>query len=117
MAPTGAAGMRQIPSPQSSEEGDRILLLWRLSMTIIGLVAAIASCASAYFWTTEHWLQLINAIVWTFGPPVWFMFEYMVLFSKYGKLADKDDLKYGQGLATKFWAGVGALLVVIYKGM
>jgi hypothetical protein len=92
-------------------------VLWtiRSIVSILGILLGIASCVTAGIWPKETWLFAANSIVWTLGPPVWFIIEYCLLVPKWGNRRNKPDLQYGQGLASKFWLGVGSLLVVIYK--
>jgi hypothetical protein len=101
--------------PLTPERKDAIIWSWRNCSTVLGIVTAIASCVYAYHNPKDRLGAVIIGSFWTFVPPAWFMFEYGPLFRWYGDLKDKDDLKYGQGLATKFWGGVAILLAVIYK--
>jgi len=93
-------------------------LLWRIRswVSIFGLFMAVLGAIMAYFNSTDHVWRMINLIVWTLGPPIWFMVEYCYLYPLLDDdPAHKNDLKYGQGLAKAFWAGIGALLIAIYK--
>lgn len=70
----------------------------------------------AYSSPTNQIWRVINAVTWSVGPPLWFVVEYFHLFPRYdGDDQHIDDLKYGQGLAKAFWAGIAALLVVLYQ--
>jgi hypothetical protein len=59
--------------------------------------------------------DLVAYFAWTILPPVWFLFEYVCLFSDDDKLdSDKvEDLKYVHELAGKVWAALVVLLSVI----
>ena len=78
--------------------------------------AAASSSATITYSGFDAFALYANAVIWTFGPPIWFILEYTALAKRYGNPRNKADLQYGQGLASKFWLGVGALLVIIYKG-
>ena len=57
----------------------------------------------------RDWLPAI-ALFWTLGPPLWFYFEYALLFDNWD---DKDavaQFKDLQGHAAKIWAGMLAFL-------
>ena len=91
--------------------------LWRIrtSISITGLLIAILGAFKAYWFPTDNCWRLLNAIVWSFGPPIWLIVEYAYLYPWLDNdPAHKEDLKYGQGLAAAFWAGVGALLITVY---
>ena len=92
--------------------------LWRIRtfVLLLGLVVAAWGAFKAYHHPKDHLWLMLNTVVWSIGPPTWFMVEYVYLFPKLdNNPAHKDDLKYGQGLFKAFWAGIAALLVAIYK--
>lgn len=98
------------------EANDKIFWRIRTIVSVTGLILAIVGCLCAYYIPESQLLLIINTVIWTFAPPVWFIVEYSHLFPKLGNPnGGKDDLKYGQSLATRFWAGIGVLLTVIYK--
>lgn len=61
------------------------------------------------------WKLLFAAcwIGWIFGPPLWFAFEYFVLFKKHEPSGSFEAFKYGQDLSSRAWLGVAAVLSVI----
>ncbi|MBX7166611.1 MAG: hypothetical protein K1X74_09720 [Pirellulales bacterium] len=92
--------------------------LWRIRTLVSsgGLLIAIIGAFKAYGSPTSEFWRMLNAIVWTFGPPIWFIVEYSYLYPWLdGNPAHKEDLKHGQGLAAAFWAGIGVLLLTIYQ--
>ncbi|EXI92784.1 MAG: hypothetical protein AW12_00264 [Candidatus Accumulibacter sp. BA-94] len=52
-------------------------------------------------------------LLWVFGPPVWFSFEYFHLFKKHGKPGTFEAFKYGQELASRAWLGIAAVMSLI----
>ena len=107
--------MNKTAPPLSAEQKNAILWRWRTATSVIGVLIAITSCIYAYNYHDDRLGAAIIGGILTFSPPAWLMFEYCILFPSYGDPKDKDDLKYGQGLATKFWGGVAVLLAVIYE--
>jgi hypothetical protein len=53
-------------------------------------------------------------VFWTLGPPLYFCFEYFVLFDNWDSEDAIEELKHRQTLFSLFWAGIGGLLVYIY---
>ncbi|GAA0852822.1 hypothetical protein [Aliiglaciecola litoralis] len=51
---------------------------------------------------------------WVIGPPVWFFIEYFFIFRRFGNPQAKEELKRGQELASKIWAGVIIILTAIF---
>lgn len=92
--------------------------LWviRTITSLVGLSLGAIGAWKAYFQPNNGKWKVINTLVWTIGAPLWFVVEYTILYPTLdGIPAHKDDLRHGQGLAKAFWAGIGALLVTIYK--
>ena len=56
----------------------------------------------------DLWVLLL---LWTLLPPAWFSIEYFQLYGRYGLPGTLDQFKYGQELASKFWAGGVALVI------
>jgi hypothetical protein len=53
----------------------------------------------------DHALSFILCAIWVIGSPLWFLWEYSVLFSRYGDHNEEDQFKRVQDLASKVWAG------------
>ncbi len=78
----------------------------------IALALAIVSIAFASVGDrTSNWHWAIISL-WTIGPPFYFLIEYTFAG---GGSTEFEHLKYSQDLASKCWAGVVALLFVIYQ--
>jgi hypothetical protein len=79
-----------------------------------GLIA-IGSVVAVWGWQPKGWLGGLIILIWTIGPPTWFGVEY-VLFRKIGAQPPErlGELRMGQELAGKFWAGIAALLTALY---
>jgi hypothetical protein len=101
-----------------------------LGVTIVGLIGAIYSLAKGFAWlreasdakrsgkepqdrrTAKNWLLGL----WVLLPPAWFFFEYIFLYRHFGKAACFESFKYAQDLVGKGWAGMVAVLGVLYFG-
>jgi hypothetical protein len=58
----------------------------------------------------------MHIILWTLGPPIWFFAEYYYLKDISGYDASRlADVKIWQDLATKFWAGILAVMLFLSK--
>jgi hypothetical protein len=49
--------------------------------------------------------SFILCAIWVVGSPLWFLFEYSVLFNRFGDQNQSDRFKRLQELASKLWAG------------
>ena len=52
--------------------------------------------------------------VWVVGVPLFFFFEHVVLFRKYGDSSQYDQFKRLQELAGKIWAGAIVVLAAFF---
>lgn len=50
---------------------------------------------------------------WTLVPPMWFVFDFYVLFKRFGAQDSFDMLKYGERISERLWAAVLALIGLI----
>ena len=57
----------------------------------------------------EHWGVVV---LWTLGPPLYFLSEYYNAGPIHG--TEFEYLKHSQELASRFWAGIGAIITLIY---
>lgn len=53
-------------------------------------------------------------VLWTLGPPTWFGLEYLLFQRIERPAATLEQLRLGQDLAGKFWAGLAVLLTALY---
>lgn len=93
------------------------LPIWVLhSVQAVAAVALFFTCIVAYefythktnkFWFNIYW------IFWVFAPPLWFSFEYFILYKNLGQDGTFEAFKYGQDLAFKVWVGIATVLTVI----
>ena len=85
-------------------------LIAQASMVLAILVAALSLWA---LWPPHaprpDWLPAI-AMFWTLGPPLWFYFEYALLFDNWNDKEAVAQFKDLQGHAAKVWAGMLAFL-------
>ncbi|URI06151.1 hypothetical protein MW290_09445 [Aquincola tertiaricarbonis] len=63
----------------------------------------------------DHWQRRFYVCwcAWVLLPPLWFAFEYFVLFKTFGPDDGFESLKHGQQLAAQVWLGIAAVLTVI----
>lgn len=105
-----------------------------LASGIAGLALALTFVA---IWPWENTLVVRRWLVfWIFAPPAWFVFEYHLWAHEDDDLVKNgglgvptapssrrprtripfEDFKYGQELASKWWAAVVALLAILLAG-
>lgn len=64
---------------------------------------------------TTHPLAAITlSAIWVVGVPLFFFFEHVVLFRKYGDLSEYDQFKRLQELGGKVWAGAIIVLAAFF---
>jgi len=87
----------------------------RRGMNLLAVLALALAGVSAWLaWHGSTWSRAVVAVCWTLVPPAWFLFEYYVIFPRWGDESRLGEFKYGQSLSAKFWAGVLVLLAAIY---
>jgi hypothetical protein len=78
-------------------------------------VVAISSAASTLIYLLcflkryRNFLYVL-ILLWAFGPPVWFWYEYFFIFLVDGEIDSLDLLQHGQQTAAAIWAGMLAFL-------
>ena len=78
-------------------------------------VLAIFSIFYAYSNRGENsWIHTAIIVIWTLGPPIWFLVEHLILFDNWENGEAVEHFRNAQGLATKFWIGIAGLLTAIY---
>lgn len=83
----------------------------RCGMAVLGFVVAVVSVV--FVWGKRASPGQLKALllVWSLGPPCWFLFEY----DAYRKLDVKrpvlEEVRTKQELAAGFWVGVGGLVI------
>jgi hypothetical protein len=104
-----------VTGTQSEVDADaNVLHWWWRGVTVIAGIVAIASCIFAIRWKHNLPVKFTIAVVWSLGPPCWFMFQRWRLIPKYSEKIDSQQWRDGADLATKVWAGVGLLLAFLY---
>jgi hypothetical protein len=84
-------------------------------VTWVSAGLAIASLILGAKSPDSHWV-FPSIAFWTLAPPVWFFFEYRVLFDNWDDPVALAEFKYMQDLATKVWAGLVATLIALHVG-
>ena len=123
-----------VPEAESLYGTGRIHRYWWISVVAAAAIACVVTvfALGAYFgdlavaatgvstrldfrsWGPRESLAACWAF-WVLAPPIWFAFEYFVLFKHTpGSFA---ALKYGQEQATKAWAAVVVVLASILLGL
>ena len=59
----------------------------------------------------NHRLRNFLIISWTIGPPVYFLFNYHIIFRYFGN--NFDHYWRSQSLYTNIWAAIGAIMILI----
>ncbi len=72
-------------------------------------IVLAAVTAAVFFWEVES-LQFGLGFVWATLPPVYFFFEYHLLFDNKNDSVAVSEFLTSQDLASKIWAGLGALI-------
>lgn len=91
--------------------------VWRCrsASSVFGILMAAVGAYGAIFARQNQTLFVVTVIFWSLFPPLWFLYEYAVLRPQFIPDQEHDDLRYGQGLAKTFWAGVLTMLVLLYQ--
>ncbi len=90
--------------------GNRILMFG-----IVMFIIFIASVFAMAF-GRESYPQgsIVLGAAWVVGVPIYFFFEHVVLFRKYGDPDQYDQFERVQDLAAKIWAGAVIVLAAFY---
>jgi hypothetical protein len=91
--------------------GDRFMIV------VIGGVLILIDCAAYLhrFGAADPGSLLIGS-AWLVGPPVFFIIEYYFIYPMSGDPMKFEQFKYGQELASKFWAAALVFLYAIATG-
>jgi len=105
-----------------------IVDIWKGQKEVRGIrVAAILAVLffawCLYFgWTTigttdpsTKKIKFILWSVWTLGAPIYFLFEYGILYDP-AKHAGREEYKIAQELASKIWIAVATILAALFAG-
>lgn len=101
-----------------------------LAVTILGMTGAVYSLAKGFKWLREEAEGGRNRVappdrrtakswllgIWVLLPPVWLYIEDIVLYRHFGKAACFDSFRYAQEIVWRGWAGVVAVLSILYFG-
>ena len=100
----------QLGPPWYVSRGRRLAVLW---VTIALEILAIASVLSAVA-QPRATLSYVFAGFWAIAPPIWFLIEADYFFDNWSSQEERERFKYEQSLSAKCWAGVGAVLVLVF---
>jgi hypothetical protein len=89
----------------------------RFMIVVIGGVLILIDCAAYLhrFGPADPGSLLIGS-AWLVGPPVFFIVEYYFIYPVSGDPAKFEQFKYGQELASKFWAAALLFLYAVATG-
>ena len=75
----------------------------------------LVSAAAILFWHKEcPKASLILGAIWVVGVPIYFFFEHIYFFRKYGDPNEYEQFKRLQDLATKIWAAAIIVLAAFF---
>ncbi len=89
------------------------------------LIVSIVVFVTGFYWlyllykNPNHPQKNLWVVLWALVPPLYFLFNYYVIFRNFGNWTNPEALshyKYSQGLFTKLWAAVGALYGLSVSG-
>lgn len=87
-------------------------------LAVFGLVMFVVFLASAYLIAvhrTTHALEAISlGAAWVMGVPLFFLFEHVYLFRRFGDATQYEQFKRSQELASKVWAGAIIVLAAFF---
>ena len=85
---------------------------------LFGIVMFAVFIASAFMIAEQRTTHPLAAItlgaIWVIGVPLFFFFEHVVLFRKYGDPNQYDQFKRLQELAGKVWSGAIVVLAAFF---
>lgn len=83
-----------------------------------GVLMLLVFVVSAYMVATYRNSHPVASIVvgscWVVGVPLFFLFEHVVLFRRYGEPSQYDQFKRLQELCGKVWAGAVVVLAALF---
>ncbi len=89
----------------------------RIVKSVIFTAAVLAIFSICYAYLNQGaggWIHTAIIVLWTLGPPLWFLIEHSILFDNWENGEAVEHFRHAQGLATKFWIGIAGLLTAIY---
>jgi hypothetical protein len=116
--------MSKVLSPDELKRKQERFPKWQWGVGILGTVALIGSLVLAFFgWGLKvesrgiKIVQVFVLVFWTLAPPIWFWFEYVILFRRAFPHANEnslDALKTQQDLSSKIWIATTSALLILY---
>ncbi len=86
----------------------------------VGVLMFAAFIGSAYLLAAHRATYPVASVVlsaiWVVGVPLYFFFEHVYLFRKYGEPSQYEQFKHLQELAGKVWAGAIVVLAAFFTG-
>jgi hypothetical protein len=83
-----------------------------------GILMFFVFVASAYMIATQRQhcpnTSILVSSIWVVGVPLYFFFEHVVIFRKYGDPEQYEQFKRVQDLASKIWAAAIVVLAAFY---
>lgn len=82
----------------------------------IVIFALFVACAAFILFGYEQYrkLSIVLGAAWVVGVPIYFFFEHVFLFRKFGDLTQYDQFKRVQDLAAKIWAAAILVMAAFY---
>ena len=93
---------------------------WRITLALVTFIVTIVLVSIRWQWGPEDkfrklivdgdLLFVAVAAIWTIGPPLWFLLEYVYLYDENDPETTFEEFRYQQQLAAALWLGVMACL-------
>ena len=87
----------------------RIVVYTAATLAAVGGGATVL--AALHAWKEKNRNRMVSlAAAWAVIPPIWFWFDYTVLYRSGAALGSFEYFKYGQQVSTATWAGIALTL-------
>jgi hypothetical protein len=97
---------------------------------LAGGICAVVSLGLGFYWLHKQseqtdadkrreYMRVPKSLIlgaWVLLPPLWFFLEYIYFYRWWGKPECFEAFKYSQDLGSKGWAGMVAVLGVLFFG-
>ncbi len=111
-------------SPEELAQKQERFPKWQWAVGILATIALLGSLGLAF----RGWglkvesrgvkiVQVFVLVFWTLAPPIWFWFEYVILFRRAFPHANENSLnalKTQQDLSSKIWIATASALLILY---
>jgi len=103
--------MESLPNLYKDNKAGRRIFYFGVFMFIVFMGCAIFILLGRERYRTE---SIVLGALWVVGVPIYFFFEHVFLFRKYGDPEQYDQFRRVQDLAAKIWAGAVIILAAFF---